>query len=765
MISLEINNKKVEVQDGTSIIDAADQHGIYIPRFCYHKKLSVVANCRICLVEVEGVKKTLPACATLVTSGMKVYTQSKAALSAQRAVMEFLLINHPLDCPICDQAGQCELQDLAMGFGHADSDFTMRKNTVASLDLGPLIATDMTRCIRCTRCIRVGTEICGDNQMGATERGVDTEIGPYIAQTITSPLSGNMIDVCPVGALTSKPDAAQSRPWELYEHKTLASHDCWGTHTFTHTKSFEYTTDKEVMRVVPRSCEAINEAWITDRDRFSYLSYASIDRAIEPMVKRNGHWVKPGLEAALLETADRLTAVLSLQSANRIGAICSPNATVEEGYILQKWMRAMESEHIDHRIRMTDCEYPDVFASIKPTKNAAQVIEQSDYILLIGSHLSHEVPLANLRVFKAYQNDARIDAINPCDYAFNYKITTKEICATSQTLQHVNALLNALGNNADEHPMAKAIKHSQTPTVILGHAWQRQPDAMLIYQLLKKASDLGVFQLVVLTEGTNSFGLSAAGVLPKHKGLSTQSMLLDNALDACVFLNVEPELDLLLPHNAITTLKQMPLVICLTPFVSASMLKYADIILPIAMPFEMAGTWVNAQGEWQSISPVTSPLPNVKPSYKFIQALAKLMNRDGFDQEHSKAILEECKAQLNALAFDTNTTIAPKLYGDITLNFDWPWLRVDASCRRSPALQAVQALRWASSHAILRMNATLAQSHGFKDQDLIRIFGVDQLFMCSIDPSIPDHEVCAQLGVIPTQLPWNVTTISLSKES
>jgi NADH-quinone oxidoreductase subunit G len=765
MIALEINNQKVEVAPGTSIIDAADQHGIYIPRFCYHKKLSVVANCRICLVEVEGVKKPLPACATLVTSGMKVYTQSKAALSAQRAVMEFLLINHPLDCPICDQAGQCELQDLAMGYGHADSDFTLRKNTVASLDLGPLIATDMTRCIRCTRCIRVGTEICGDNQMGATERGVDTEIGPYIAQTITSPLSGNMIDVCPVGALTSKPDAAQSRPWELYEHKTLATHDCWGTHTFTHTKGNEYNTRKKVMRVVPRSCEAINEAWITDRDRFSYLSYDHYTRANEPMVKRNGHWVKPGLEAAFLETADRLTAVLMQRGAKRVGAICSPNATVEEGYILQKWIRALGSQNIDHRIRMTDCDYPDVFESIAPTENASQVLEQSDYILLIGSDLSQEVPLANLRVFKAYQNDARIDVINPMDYSFNYPITQKEICATSQMLKSVNALLAGLENPSDDHCMAKAIKSAQKATIVLGHAWQRQPDAMAMYQQLKKSADRGLFQFVVLTEGANSFGLSAVGVLPKHDGLSVQSMLVKDALDACILLNLEPELDLFAPLNAIQTLKEMPLVICLTPFVSETLLKYADIILPIAMPFEMAGTFVNAQGEWQSQSPVTHSLQTVKPSYKCIQALAKFMNLDGFDQEHSQAIITECRVGMKKSDGDIMGSIAPKTYGDISLRFEWPWLRVDAQCRRSSPLQSLEAQRWASSQPLLRMNAKLAQSQGFKDQECLRIFGADQVFICSIDETMPDDEVCAELGVVPTQLPSDVTHIALSKES
>jgi len=764
MISLEINDKKIEVEEGTSIIDAADQNGIYIPRFCYHKKLSVVANCRMCLVEVEGGRKPLPACATLVSQDMKVFTQSKVALDAQRVVMEFLLINHPLDCPICDQGGQCELQDLAMGFGHADSDFTMRKHTVASLDLGPLIATDMTRCIRCTRCIRVGTEICGEDQMGATERGVNTEIGTYIAQTITSPLSGNMIDVCPVGALTSKPDAAQSRPWELYEHKTIAGHDCWGTHTFTQTKGNEYSSRKKVMRVVPRNCEDINETWIADRDRFSYLSYEHSSRAIEPMVKRNGQWVKPGLEAALLETVDRLKAVLGQKEANRLGAICSPNATIEEGYILQRWMRALGSENVDHRIRMTDLDHVDSFAAIKPCENAAHSIEQSDYILLIGSHLPHEVPVANIRVLKASQNEARVDVINPRDYKFNYNITEKEICATSETLQKVETLLKSLDANAD-HSMAKAIKDSEQATVILGHSWQRQPNAMAIYQKLKAYADKGLFKLVVFTEGANSFGLSAANVLPGKDGISTRSMLAENSLDACVLLNIEPELDLLAPERCLKTLIEMPLVICITPFVSKEMLQYADVILPAAMPFEMAGTWMNAQGQKQLMKPVTEPLANARPAYKIIQALAKLMRMDGFDQKHTQEIIEEYQAQIKDHAKQAQAEISEKTSQGLTLTFEWPLCKVDSACRRSDALQKLEALRWNIKYPVLRMNEKVAIENNLIQDDLLRVFGADQTFSCMIDNTMPNNEVCAELGVLPTQLPYNLTNISLSKES
>jgi NADH-quinone oxidoreductase subunit G len=767
MITLEINNKSMQVADGTSIIDAADQHGIYIPRFCYHKKLTVVANCRMCLVEVEGVKKPLPACATLVSEGMKVFTQSEKALAAQRAVMEFLLINHPLDCPICDQGGQCELQDIAMGFGAADSDFKMQKQSVQSLDLGPLIATDMTRCIRCTRCIRVGEEICGDHQMGATNRGVHTEIGTYIAQTIRSPLSANMIDVCPVGALTSKPDAAQSRPWELYEHPTIAGHDCWGTHTYTQVKGNEYEARTKVMRIVPRECEAINEVWIADRDRFSYLSYDHASRATEAMVKRNAQWVKPGLEAVLLETVDKLKAVLNQCGAEKIAALCSPNARVEEGYILQKLLRAIGSGNIDHRIRMLDLASTADYAAIKPIQIRAEDIDGCDQIVLIGTDISHDVPLGNVRVLKAFQNDANIYAINTRQYHYPYKLVEDVVCAQHDLLKQVQSLVLAINDStATVEPairkIADAINRGERVALFLGNDWQRHANAMAIYNLLKPLAEKEAINLITLTEGANALGLSHSGVLPNAEALNAQTMLDAKKCDALIVYGLEAELDCLTQTDVLAQLKAMPLVICFTPFVSQTMLEYADIILPIALPFEMAGTWVNAQGLWQHCLPVTEPMADAKPGYRLLQALAKLMALDGFDAEHSQAICEEAKASSFAATNQSaQENIATK---GLSLTFDWPMLRIDAELRRSDALQALEVERLETDYPIMRIAPATITSLNLKEKDCVTIEGLpNQCYRVHEDNSMPDDSLMVVMGVKPVTLPKTMSNIVLKK--
>ena len=767
MITLEINNKVMQVPDGTSVIDAADQHGIYIPRFCYHKKLTVVANCRMCLVEVEGVKKPLPACATLVSDGMKVFTQSEKALAAQRAVMEFLLINHPLDCPICDQGGQCELQDIAMGFGAADSDFKMQKQSVESLDLGPLIATDMTRCIRCTRCIRVGEEICGDHQMGATNRGVHTEIGTYIAQTIRSPLSANMIDVCPVGALTSKPDAAQSRPWELYEHPTIAGHDCWGTHTYTQVKGNEYEVRTKVMRIVPRECEAINEVWIADRDRFSYLSYDHASRATEAMVKRNGQWVKPGLEAALLETVDKLNAVLNQNGAEKIATLCSPNAGVEEGYILQKLMRAIGSGNIDHRIRMLDLASTADYAAIEPIKMKAEEIDGCDQIVLIGTDISHDVPLGNVRVLKAFQNDALVYAINTRQYRYPYKLVEDIVCAQPDLLKQVQSLVAAVNDlDATVDPairkIANAISSGERVALFLGNDWQRHADAMAIYNMLKPLTEKEAVNLITLTEGANAYGLSHAGVLPDANALNAQTMLDAKNSDALIIYGLEAELDCLTQSDILAQLKAMPLVICCTPFVSQTMLDYADIILPIALPFEMAGTWVNVQGMWQHSLPVTEPLGDAKPGYRLLQAMAKLMGMDGFDAEHSQAICEEAKT----LSFSASNEEQPNKFEEkgLNLTFDWPMLRIDGELRRSDALQALEAERLDTDYPILRIAPSAMASLNLQEKDCVTIESVpEQCYRLNADDSMPADSLMVVMGVKPVTLPKVMTNIILQK--
>ena len=339
MIEIEIDGKKLQAAPGTMIIQVADEAGIYIPRFCYHKKLSIAANCRMCLVEVEKAPKTLPACATPITPGMKVFTQSEKTIFSQKAVMEFLLINHPLDCPICDQGGECELQDLSMGYGKGISRYNQGKRSVKDKNLGPLIASEMTRCIQCTRCVRFGEEIAGMRELGATGRGEQMEIGTYIQHAIRSELSGNVIDVCPVGALTSKPYRFTARAWEMRQHKAVAPHDCLGSNIFIHTRGEEYSEVRRVMRVVPRENEQINETWLADRDRFSYEAINSAKRVLRPLIKYQGQWREVDWNTALNETVSRLMAVIQAAGPEKIGALISPSATLEECYLLQKLLR------------------------------------------------------------------------------------------------------------------------------------------------------------------------------------------------------------------------------------------------------------------------------------------------------------------------------------------------------------------------------------------------------------------------------------------
>lgn len=349
-LEIEIDGKKLTAKPNQTVIQVADEAGIYIPRFCYHKHLTIPANCRMCLVEVEKMPKAVPACATPCTPGMKVFTKSQKTILAQRAVMEFLLINHPLDCPICDQGGECELQDLSMGYGSSHSDYNECKHSVADENLGPLIATEMTRCIKCTRCVRFGDEIAGMRELGVVGRGEDTDISTYIQEVIRSEVSGNIIDLCPVGALTSKPYRFTARPWELDQWSSVSPHDCVGGNLNVHTRY------GKVMRVVSRENTAINQTWISDRDRYSYTGLYHEDRLEEPMMFEDGKWQVASWEQALEAVASGLREAIEQHGADKLGALASPNSTLEEFYLLQKIVRALGSPNIDHRLRETDTQ-------------------------------------------------------------------------------------------------------------------------------------------------------------------------------------------------------------------------------------------------------------------------------------------------------------------------------------------------------------------------------------------------------------------------
>lgn len=778
MIELEINDRTISVSEGTSIIDAADRLDIYIPRFCYHRKLSVVANCRMCLVEVANVPKPLPACATLVTQGMKVYTQSKKALDAQRAVMEFLLINHPLDCPICDQGGECELQDQALGYGNATSHYHRAKRSVVSQDIGPLIATDMTRCIHCTRCIRVSEEICGVREMGATFRGGDMEIGTYVARTIQSELSGNMIDVCPVGALTSKPYSFHGRPWELTEHAMVAPHDCWGSSIYVHTRGREYQSSREIMRVVPRENEAINEVWLSDRDRFSYTGLNHTERLSAPLMKKNGQWESVSWERALHEVADRLAGVKTMQAPDQIGAILSPNVSVEVAYLAAKLMRDLGSPHVDHRIRECDVRDQEEIEGFPGFSLPLEDLETCDRIFLVGTYLRKEVPLANYKVLKATQDEAEVYALNFIDYPFNYPIARQIITHPAQLTQELAAVYRALcalkGVDLSKEPhssvlpsesavqIAEGLNSGKKVTLILGLMALHHPEASILRQIAKRITDLTGGHLNLITEGCNSAGAWLAGAVPHREaggkpvlqpGRSVLEMF-RQGLRAYLLVDVEPEHDVAHPAQALAALESAALVVCLNSFVTPAMRTYADFILPIAPFTETDGTYVNVGGTWQFAHAASVPEKEAKPAWKIWRVLAHFLELPGFDFECAHEIAEHVQSlnQAVKVGYRENRGIDFPLAAR-TAHLQrvgvWFMVRSDALVRRAPCLQTFVP-KYAEG---IVTNKVTADAHGLEEgmSVVAEQEGSTYSAPLKIDDRLPDDVVWIPMAMDSTQ--------------
>ncbi len=620
----------------------------------------------MCLVEVEKSGKPLPACATPVTQGMKVYTTSKKAVEAQKIVMEFLLINHPLDCPICDQGGECELQDLSMGYGSSHSSYDQPKRAVFNDDLGPLIDTEMTRCIQCTRCVRFGEEIAGMRELGVTFRGEHEQIGTYVKHMMQSEVSGNVIDLCPVGALTAKPSRYSLRGWEVSEHPSIAPHDCIGANIFIHTRGQEYAPQREVMRVVPRENSAINETWISDRDRFSYLGLRHPDRVFRPRVKRNGQWHEIEWQRALLEVADRTKAIMEQQGPDQIAALVSPGATLEECYILQKWLRAMGSHHIDHRFRQQDFSDQQMAPAFPSLGRSLADIDNCQAVLLVGSHVRYEQPLLGLRLNKASQDGAQIMAINPMDYRFVFPLREKLI--TTDLVRGLAEVAAAL--DQENHPnipelanvkpgpqalaIAKQLKQAgRKAAIFIGEYALSHPQAAAIRALARLISGFCEATVGILTDGANSAGAWLAGAIPHrgpggvtvpNPGANAYELLTATPKRAYFLLGLEPEMDCLAPAAALETLRQAGLVVCLTSFVTAKMEEYADFILPIAPITENVGTFINAAGTAQTFSAVSVPAGDSKPAWKICRVLANLMELPGFDYADIHALQEEVNA-------------------------------------------------------------------------------------------------------------------------
>ncbi|MDI9818933.1 MULTISPECIES: NADH-quinone oxidoreductase subunit NuoG [unclassified Legionella] len=713
MATIEIDGKTFEVENGKMIIEVADEAGIYIPRFCYHKKLSVAANCRMCLVEVENGRKPVPACATPITNGMKVFTKSEETLRSQQAVMEFLLINHPLDCPICDQGGECELQDISMGFGYDSSEYEESKRSVADDDLGSLIATEMTRCIHCTRCVRFGEEVAGLRELGATGRGEAMQIGTYVKHSIVSEVSGNVIDLCPVGALTSKPFRFTARAWELTQHDSIAPHDCLGSNVYLHVRR------NTLMRAVPRENESINETWLSDRDRFSYLGLNHEARASQPMIKRDGQWETVDWPTALKFTAEGISRVIKQHGPEQFAAFASPSSTVEEFYLLQKLMRELGVNNLDHRIHHTDFRDQDNQEILPASSLSYAELENQHNILILGCNIHREVPLAGVRVRKAFRNGAKIFAINSVDYEYHFDVAEKVIASPQELPMQVAKLILAMtkevtklppevqklliGLQPDETTQAIAEALTQpNAAVIMGALCENHPDAALLRTFAYLMEQSGV-RILRLTTGANSAGACLAGMLPhrtlggktiENPGLDIQAAL-SAKLKGYLLCAVEPGYDFANPYRARQAMLGAEFVVMLSAFQHESMQDYADVILPIAPYTETSGTYINVDRVWQTVKGALSPHAEARPAWKVIRVLGNLLHCKGFEYTSSEDVLNEVKSQANLAAEIKYQPYYPEslpLSNQQLIRLgEWPLYRSDMIVRHAQALQVCAA--------------------------------------------------------------------------
>jgi NADH-quinone oxidoreductase subunit G len=658
-VNIEVNGVPLKARKGQMIMQVTDPADIYIPRFCYHDKLTVAANCRMCLVEVEKAPKPLPACATPVTEGMKVFTKSPKAVAAQRATMEFLLINHPLDCPICDQGGECELQDLALGYGRDISRFAERKRVVKDKNLGPLVSTDMTRCIHCTRCVRFGQEIQGYPQLGTTGRGEHMEIGTYIEHSVDHELSANIIDLCPVGALNNKPFRYHARAWEMTQHALVSPHDAFGTNLYAHVLR------GKLMRMVPRENEEINETWAADRDRFGFEGMYSADRVSEPMLRVNGDWQAVDWDVALEAAAQGLRETASVHGGAGIGFLSSPLATLEEMYLLAQVARGLGSRNIDHRLRQLDFRAQDGEGAYPHLGLKIAEVERLEGVLVVGSNLRHEMPLLAHRIRKAaVKGGAQVAFLNPRPVEYLFPVAAY-VLAQTDMVGELGAVVRAAAaaggkpvpdgvppaTPTEAHrAVAKALTHGTRRAIILGGLAQRHPEYSVLKALAAMLANFCGASLGLITEGANSAGAYLAGAVPHREpggaasaaaGLSARAML-ESPLKAYVlFGGIDPANDLSITSDA---LGAADLVVAATSHLPESLRALAHVVLPIGTFAETSGTYVNAEGRWQSWAGAAKLVGNSRPGWKVMRVLANLLNLHGVDYVNSEEIREALMA-------------------------------------------------------------------------------------------------------------------------
>jgi NADH-quinone oxidoreductase subunit G len=698
LVNVEVDGRPLKARKGQMIIQVTDAAGVYVPRFCYHEKLSIAANCRMCLVEVEKAPKPMPACATPVVEGMKVFTRSARAIAAQKATMEFLLINHPLDCPICDQGGECELQDLALGFGSADSRFDERKRVVKDKDIGPLISTDMTRCIHCTRCIRFTAEIAGIQELGATGRGEAMEIGTWIEKSVDHELSGNVIDLCPVGALNSKPFRHRARSWEMTEHALVSPHDPVGTNLWGHVLR------GRLMRIVPRANEEINETWIADRDRYSYEGIYAADRLKVPMMRVEGQWREAGWEAALAAAAVLMRDGAKHGGAGRVGFLGSPSSTTEEAYLLGRIARGLGSHNVDTRLRQADFADQEQDPPYPGLGIALSDIDSLAGLLLVGCQMREEAPILAHRVRRAALAGCKVSLLSTSEQICYFPLQRQIVAGAGGLLAELAGLSDGGRLSAENHALVDSLSGGRAAIVLGGAAMRHTRYADLRAAAAALAEKTGA-TIGYFPDGGNAVGCAIAGALPhrlpgarpdREPGLDAAAMF-ESPLAACVlFGGIEAEKDIGHPAAA-EQLAACPRVVAITPYADAGTMAVAQVLLPMGTFAETSGTYVNVEGRWQEFRGCAQPVGEARPGWKVLRVLGNQLGLDGFGYETSVEVLAELRALAGDARYDgrhpgrRGFNVAQG--GTTTLV---PIYQVDAVVRRARALQATRAARSAA---------------------------------------------------------------------
>ncbi len=714
LVNIVVDGKAFQARKGQMLIQATDAIGAYVPRFCYHEKLSVAANCRMCLVEVQKVGKPMPACATPVSEGMTVFTKSPKAIAAQKATMEFLLINHPLDCPICDQGGECELQDLAMGFGRDVSRYQEQKRVVKDKDIGPLVSTDMTRCIHCTRCVRFGEEITGLQELGTTERGENMKIGTYIEKSIDHELSANIIDLCPVGALNNKPYRYSARAWEMMQRESIGAHDCVGSNVFAHVLR------GTVKRIVPRTNEAINETWISDRDRFSYEGIYSSDRLRTPRIKRGDKWQDIGWDDALQELAGKIRAA----DPDKLGILASPCGTVEEFHLLSRLATHLETANIDHRLRQQDFSDDEADALFPWLGCEIAEIERCDAILVAGSNLRAEAPILAHRVRKAALRGAKVAIANDQIGEYYFDIAARleatdlvdllsgvaVAAASGKALPpSVRQLCKTASPNATQRTVASLLADAANSLVLIGQVAIHHPAYSSIRALASAIAELTGARLGIVSDGPNSAGACLAGVLPhrtagghrrQHPGRNISQML-DAGLDVMLLFGIEPDRDIA-GQDVVSRLASAGFVTAFSAYDCESLRQAADLMLPIGTFAETSGTFINCEGRWQSFTGIANAVGEARPGWKVLRVLGNLLEVAGFDYESSDELRDELQAMLGEVKPDnrySGTRLLPAAGGKpiARATYDVTMYAVDPVVRRATALQLTPEARRAAA--------------------------------------------------------------------